>query len=206
MRRQDRRACSGSSAHRYSWRGARRPFVPVPVSGSRLWARRLRGRATRTARRRYGYVTASMGCGATRTSPTGTRETGCRVSHLLNWPPSVCCGSCSACPTASRRGGPRPHRLHVRHGHGTGRPPASPQRAGRLPRPSRRRRPRRPPPRPRAGPPEGARKAGPDCRPRPGPSSLPTTPRPAPHGTDTSSAGRGSPPIRPRPVPPTVPT
>ncbi|MFE4754979.1 transposase [Streptomyces mirabilis] len=38
-----------------------------------------------------------MGCGVTRTSPTGTRVTGVRVSRLLNWLPSVCCSSCSVC-------------------------------------------------------------------------------------------------------------
>ncbi|MET8538466.1 transposase [Streptomyces sp. NPDC005134] len=58
---------------------------------------------------------------------------------------------------AGRRGGALPHRLQVRRGHGAGRSRLSPQCAGRLPRPSHRGRPRRPPPRPRAGLPEGGR-------------------------------------------------
>ena len=53
---------------------------------------------------------------------------------------------------AGRRGGALPNRLQVRHGHGAGRSRLPPQRAGRLPRPARRRRPRRPAPGPRARP------------------------------------------------------
>lgn len=58
---------------------------------------------------------------------------------------------------AGRRGGPVPHRLQVRDGHGTGWSRLPPQCAGRLPRPSHRGRPCRPPPRPRAGSPQGGR-------------------------------------------------
>ncbi|MFI9310964.1 ATP-binding cassette domain-containing protein [Streptomyces triculaminicus] len=83
----------------------------------------------------------------------------------------------------------------MRDGHGAGRPRLPPQRAGRLPRPSRRRRPGRPPPRPRAGPPQGGRPgarahhAAHRLHPRPGRGARPDPPG-ADHRGGTRRTGR----------------
>ncbi|KAF2775090.1 hypothetical protein STPH1_7282 [Streptomyces sp. OM5714] len=141
--------------------------VPTPT------AQITRGRATSAERRRCGYATAPMGCGMTRTSPTGTRGTDIPAParptdhRLCPAPPAPPVGP------AGHQGGPPPHRLPLRPRHRTGQPRLPPQRPDQLPHPAGRRQPCRPSPRPCT--PARLKEAGPiHERTSPQPTRLPS--------------------------------